>query len=92
MNPVNNTNAAVPVQKIVTKPVDKTIPADAPKQLPASDKLELSGLSHLFNALKNNDIRTDKVAAIKAQIESGSYEDDHKLDVATDRLLNDLLK
>jgi anti-sigma28 factor (negative regulator of flagellin synthesis) len=32
----------------------------------------------------------DKVASIKAQIEAGTYEDDHKLDVAADRLLDDL--
>jgi anti-sigma28 factor (negative regulator of flagellin synthesis) len=46
----------------------------------------------LLKTLKNNDIRTDKVAAIKAQIEAGTYEDDKKLDAAVDRLLDDLLK
>jgi anti-sigma28 factor (negative regulator of flagellin synthesis) len=32
------------------------------------------------------------VAAIKAQIEAGTYEDDQKLDIAADRLLDDLMK
>ena len=90
---VNNVGSNSPVQKIVNNPVQKAIPTDAPKQLPAADRLELSGVSHLLKTLKSNgDVRTDKVAEIKAQIENGSYEDDKKLDVAVDRLLDDLLK
>ena len=90
---VNNVGQSSPVEKIVNNPIQKTIPADAPKQLPATDRLELSGVSHLLKALKaNSDVRTDKVAEIKAQIEAGTYEDEKKLDVAVDRLLDDLLK
>jgi anti-sigma28 factor (negative regulator of flagellin synthesis) len=92
MSTVNNVGQSTPIQKIVTNPVSKSIPADAPKSLPATDKLELSGLSHLFSQLKSNDIRTDKVAAVKSQIEAGTYEDDDKLNTATDRLLDDLSK
>ena len=90
---VNNVGRNSPVNKIVSNPVQKAIPADAPKQLPATDRLELSGVSHLLKALKSNgDVRTDKVAEIKAALEAGTYEDDKKLDVAVDRLLDDLLK
>lgn len=89
---VNNVGAGSPVQKVVSNPVQKQVPADAPKQLPASDRLELSGVSHLLSNLKSNDIRADKVAAVKSQIEAGSYEDDKKLNVAVDRLLDDLSK
>ncbi|HXE52197.1 MAG TPA: flagellar biosynthesis anti-sigma factor FlgM [Tepidisphaeraceae bacterium] len=89
---INNVNSSSPVQKIVSNPVQKQIPADAPKQLPATDRLELSGASHLLQSLKTNDIRADKVASIKSQIQSGTYEDDQKLDVAVNRLLDDLLK
>jgi anti-sigma28 factor (negative regulator of flagellin synthesis) len=90
---VNNVGSSSPVQKIVANPIEKSIPADAPKQLPAADRLELSGVSHLMKALKANaDVRTDKVADVKAQIEAGTYEDDKKLDAAVDRLLEDLLK
>ncbi len=92
MNPVNNIGQSAAVQKITTSPIQKSVSTEAPKQIPASDRLELSGASHLLKSLQTNDIRADKVASIKAQIESGSYEDDHKLDVATDRLLDDLLK
>ena len=93
MNPVNNVGSTSPLQKIVAKPVQKELPADAPRQLPASDKLDLSGVSHLMKALKSNgDVRTDKVADIKAQIEAGTYEDDKKLDAAVDKLLDELMK
>lgn len=38
------------------------------------------------------DVRTDKVAQIKAQIAAGTYDDDKKFDLATDRMLEDLLE
>ena len=90
---VNNVGSNSPVNKIVNNPVQKAIPTDAPKQLPAADRLELSGVSHLLKTLKaNGDVRTDKVAEVKAALEAGTYEDDKKLDIAVDRLLDDLLK
>ncbi len=91
-NPVNNVGSAVPVQKVITPPIQKQVATDAPKQLPVTDRVELSGMSHLVAALKKNDIRADKVAEIKAQIAAGKYETDKKLDVATDRLLDELLQ
>ena len=54
--------------------------------------MELSGISHLIQALKTNDIRTDKVANIKAQIANGTYETDDKLNSAIDKLADDLGK
>jgi anti-sigma28 factor (negative regulator of flagellin synthesis) len=94
MNPVNHLGSTTPLQKVTTRPVQKELPLDGPKQLPASsDRLELSGVSHLLKALKSNaDVRTDKVAQIKAQIEARTYEDDQKLDAAVDKLLDDLLR
>jgi anti-sigma28 factor (negative regulator of flagellin synthesis) len=90
---VNNVGNSTPVQKLVSNPIQKAIPTDAPKQLPAADRLELSGVSHLMKTLKaNGDVRTDKVAEIKSQIEAGTYENDEKLDAAIDRMLDDLLK
>lgn len=98
MNITNSTNGVSgnsPVQKLVAKPIQKEVAADAPKQTPAvaTDRVELGGMSALLKTLKSGgDVRADKVAAIKAQIEAGTYEDDKKLDVAADRLLDDLLK
>lgn len=56
----------------------------------STDKLELSGMSHLLKSLKNNDVRTDKVASVRGEIEAGTYEDDRKLEAAIDRLLEEL--
>jgi len=93
-NSINKVATNAPVNKVVSQPIQKEVPADAPKQLPVTDRVELSGtVSNLLKTLKSGgDLRADKVAAIKQQIESGTYEDDHKLDVAADRLLDDLLK
>ncbi|MCC7351117.1 MAG: flagellar biosynthesis anti-sigma factor FlgM [Phycisphaerales bacterium] len=87
INSIGNNNS---VQRLTNSPIQKKVPTDAPKQLPLTDKLELSGMSHLMKALKNNDIRADKVASIRAQIEAGTYEDDNKLNGAVDRLLDEL--
>ena len=88
---INGVNSSSPLQKIVNQPVQRELPTEAP-QVPVNDKLELSGMSHLLKALKSNDVRTDLVADVKGRIDAGTYEDDHKLDVAVDRLLDDLSK
>jgi anti-sigma28 factor (negative regulator of flagellin synthesis) len=93
MSSINGVGNHSPVQKVVSQPIYKQLPADAssPSTKP-TDKLELSRMSHLLKALKSNDIRVDKVQQIKQQIEAGTYEDEHKLDVTTERLLDDLMK
>ena len=91
MSVINNINNATPVQKIISQPIQKQIPTEAPAQVPLTDRLELSGATHLLQKLKTNDIRVDKVQEIKAQIEAGTYaDDDAKLDAAIDKLLDDL--
>ncbi|HEV2292601.1 MAG TPA: flagellar biosynthesis anti-sigma factor FlgM [Tepidisphaeraceae bacterium] len=92
MSGINGVGHNSPVNPIVSNPIHKSIPAEAPRQMGATDKVELSGMSHLLKALKTNDVRTDKVADIKAQIEAGTYETDEKMDAAVDRMLDDLLK
>jgi negative regulator of flagellin synthesis FlgM len=93
MSSINNIGNTGPVQRIIASPTQKAAAADAPRSASATDRLELSGASHLLQALKtNSDVRVDKVAEIKAAIASGTYEDDAKMDVAVDRLLDDLLK
>ena len=90
MNPINNVGANSPLAKITATPVQKEVPAPETARPSLADRVELSGATGILGALKNNDIRADKVAAIKAQIEAGTYEDEKKLDVAVDRLLEDL--
>jgi flagellar biosynthesis anti-sigma factor FlgM len=93
-NSLNKVSTNSPVNKVVAKPVQKQVPADAPKQLPVTDRVEVGdAVSNLLKTLKaGGDVRAEKVAAIRKQIEAGTYEDDHKLDVAADRLLDDLHK
>jgi anti-sigma28 factor (negative regulator of flagellin synthesis) len=91
---INGLGSNSPIQKITQQPIRTEIPTDAPPPQPArgADKLELSGMTHLLKTLKSNDVRTDKVAQVKAEIEAGKYETDEKLDAAIDRLLDDLQK
>lgn len=91
MSSINGIGPNSPVSKIVQQPIQKQIPVDAPSQHPAVDKLELSGMSHLLQALKSNDMRTDKISEIRSQIEAGTYDTDEKLDAAADKLLDELL-
>ena len=92
MNPINNVGGNSPIQKITNSPISKQTPADGASKPSLADRVELSGVGHLLGALKSNDIRADKVASVRAQIEAGTYEDDKKLNVAVDRLLDDLTK
>jgi flagellar biosynthesis anti-sigma factor FlgM len=83
-----------PLQKIVNQPIQKSIPAGASQPSRGSDSVELTSASKLLATLKaGGDVRTDKVASIRAQIDAGTYaDDDHKLDTAADRMLDDVMK
>jgi anti-sigma28 factor (negative regulator of flagellin synthesis) len=92
MDPIRNVQSNSPVQKLINNPIQKTISGDAPKTR-SMDRLELSGVSHLLTTLKSNDVRADKVTAIKSQIESGTYDaDGKKLDAAIEKMLDEVLK
>jgi len=87
---INGIGSHSPVQKIVSQPVQKQVPAEAPKQLRATDRLEVSGASHLLHTLKASDVRADLVQSVKSQIDAGKYETEAKLDAAVSRLLDEL--
>ena len=95
MNPVGNSGATYSINRTAGKPA-ATPASGASGPARGSDKVELSGnnpISQMLKTLKaGGDIRVDKVAQIKAQIANGTYDDDQKLDAATDKLLDDLLK
>ena len=55
-----------------------------------TDQVELSNVNALLTKLKSNDVRTDLVSHVRAQIESGKYETEEKLDSAVDKLMDDL--
>jgi len=93
MSSINSVGGTSPLQQPQTAAPKTVSAADATATPKASlsDRLELSGVSNLFASLKANDIRTDKVAAIKSQIASGIYDaDGSKLDAATDKLLDEI--
>ena len=90
MSSINGIGNHSPISKVSTQPVQKQVPAEAPKQMLATDKVQISGMNHMMEMLKTNEVRADKVATIKSQIEAGSYETDAKLDAAIDRLIDDL--
>jgi anti-sigma28 factor (negative regulator of flagellin synthesis) len=93
MSQIDQVAGNSPVQSVVSNPIQKQIPPDAGTPVAATDKLELSGVSHLLTALQANDIRTDKVAEIRQQIDANTYDPDGaKLDGAIDKLLDDLTK
>ncbi len=55
------------------------------------DEVNISDAARLVEQAKQApDIRQDRVQAIRAQIASGTYETAGKLNVAVDRLLNEI--
>jgi flagellar biosynthesis anti-sigma factor FlgM len=93
---IGNSSQASPVQKVIANPIQKSIPTDATSAPPTSpsrgsDKLELSGASSMLATLKaGGDVRADKIADIRAQIDAGTYETDDKVNGAVDGLLDDM--
>ena len=66
-------------------------PAKPAQQTQAADQLDISQEAQLASQIHDvPEIRHEKVAAIRAQIEAGTYETDAKLDLALDRLLDEL--
>lgn len=56
-----------------------------------TDQLDLSPAAQIASRLSEiPDIRADRVASIRAAIESGAYESADKLDIALDRLLDEI--
>lgn len=80
------------IQRILRNPIHKAIPAQKSAAAASGDKVEISAdVNAMLKALQKNDVRADKVAEIRQAIARGAYEDDHKLNVALDRLLDDVL-
>ena len=63
----------------------------SPQGVSGADQLDISREAELFSRLREvPDIRSERVAELKSAIESGAYETDEKLDVAVDRLLDEI--
>jgi anti-sigma28 factor (negative regulator of flagellin synthesis) len=91
MSSINGLGANVPVQQ--TSNTQRAAETSQAAPTRAADRVELSGVSHLMKALQTNDIRVDKVADIKGQIDAGTYDaDGQKLNGSLNGLLDDLAK
>ena len=63
----------------------------APKPAAQTDRVDISEAAQRAAQIQEiPDIRADKVAAAKAAIAEGTYETDAKLNVALDRLLDEI--
>jgi flagellar biosynthesis anti-sigma factor FlgM len=92
MSTINGLGGSLPISRAApTRPVFRPADVQAPTTPRSSDSVELGDVQHLMTKLKTNDVRMDKVAEIKAQIQAGTYETDAKLDAAADKLLDDVL-
>lgn len=91
MSSINSIGGNNPVQKIIANPIQKQIPPQKTETVErGGDKVELSSVQGYLQTLKANDVRNDKIATIKQQIESGTYESDDKLNAAIDKLLDEI--
>ena len=67
-------------------------PTQAKRSAAGVDQLDISPKAQMLSQVRDiPDIRTDRVAEIRAAIESGAYETEEKLEVALDRLLDEIL-
>ncbi len=71
-----------------TRATNSTSQVESPK---IQDEVNISDAARLVEQAKQApDIRQDRVQAIRAQIASGTYETTGKLDVAVNRLLDEI--
>lgn len=92
-NNINNLNgfASTRLEQIARATTDRASraqvqsPAEAQRSPDRTDRVELSA-----EALNTEGVRTDLVARIRAEIAAGTYETESRLDVAADRLAQDL--
>jgi len=66
-------------------------PAPRPDSTPITDEVEISDAARMVEKTGNvPEIRQDRVDAIRARIAEGTYETPEKLDVAVERLLDEI--
>ena len=86
VNPTNQVESAKATQATsITNPTDQVeISVEAEMNSPTVEMIEQLQVQDL------PEIRTDRVAQIREAIESGTYETGEKLDIAIDRLLDEI--
>lgn len=96
MSQINGIGGNGPVQRVAgasSATNRAAAPAAQAERGRPADRLELSGVSHLLSALKGSkDVRLDKVAQVRAELDAGTYETDARIDAAVDRLLDEIAR
>ena len=74
------------------KATERQKPARKATRAASRDRISRRDHCAMLDRLKRgSDVRMDKVATIRAQVTLASYDEEAKLDIAVDRLLDDLL-
>ena len=83
---IDNAHAIRPTQR--TEAIESTRQADSVMR---ADEVDISPEADFVAQIHElPDVRADRVAEIRPQIEAGAYETDDKLDVAIGRLLDEI--
>jgi negative regulator of flagellin synthesis FlgM len=83
---IGSLHGAFPVKPVseaaAAKPAESTVP------LAPQDEVEISSAARLMQDLEvDTDLRSERLAQIKAAIDDGTYETEDKLKIAVERLL-----
>jgi negative regulator of flagellin synthesis FlgM len=71
--------------------VNATAPQQPNDPIQSADQLDISAEAEMISRIRDvPDIRADRVAEIRQQIEAGTYETEDKLEMAVGRLFDEL--
>ena len=89
---INVNGIQPPVAPNLVEPVSPTVaPASAAKAAEVVDVVEISQAARLAAAIQDiPDIRTDLVERVKAEIAAGTYETPERLEIAIERLIEEV--
>jgi anti-sigma28 factor (negative regulator of flagellin synthesis) len=87
---VNGVNPPIPPQSV--EPVTTVVRDGGSAALPPTgDVVEISSIAKLAAQVHNiPEVRADLVARVKAEIETGTYETQERIDLTVDRLVDEL--
>jgi negative regulator of flagellin synthesis FlgM len=86
---VNGVNPPIPPQSV--EPVTTVVRDGGSAALPPTgDVVEISSIAKLAAQVNNiPEVRTELVARVKAEIETGTYETQERIDLTVDRLMEE---
>ena len=86
---VNGVNPPIPPQSV--EPVTTVVRDGGSTALPpAGDVVEISSIAKLAAQVNNiPEVRTELVARVKAEIETGTYETQERIDLTVDRIMDE---